>query len=928
MSDKNFNNIDENFPVPRAPNSTEGFRKNFKLIKDTLIDFSSDIETFKENAFILDDDNDLEGTSLINANLVSPTQQSFEGGEIGQDTQIDFEDGFYQKFTLINNITFFLGEFPKQNKIGMIRLELRGTNRIVEFDTLNEAETIRYDTKFPVEFVLENFDDPVIIEIWYQELTGFYLSYFGKYKDFKIGTVPELPLASGTAFGVVRLGSGLSIGSEGELNVVESRTDLSQFTDNENLLFSGDYRDLFNVPKDIGLSEAFGEDSLQVTGEVATQNSTDTISLNSEVIGNFRIRQKVRVFGASSDTESLTDKGEVLAVKNGFAGANSGDVTLEYMVALFDLANGKYAPVGNISSVTGINTGAFNLANNIILNITRKASNQGVLIYRKINQSVFSLIDVLGSKTLGTAASFQYVDYFSFDRNLWSKKSEFNSYIESTGIVHFPLTAPAVSGKGWVDSEIKSVDQTESTITLENSFFFDSKVVVVHDDTEFLQKEIDDRAEQGIRILSLSNKTYYVSTLIVPNNFFIEGTGTRSLLRKLPWSSSGSILNSVIRSESERANNIRLERFAIDGNMQNQYLIEDSANETSNYAVVVSGSNLVFDRILVGNISGGGIFSTEPQDVLVKNCKIFNSGMSDRNPASPLIADNGTDLFIVDNSFRNFSEGVDLSISNTGIVKGNIVENCGQGILIFGSLRLISSPNLISGPAGEFIPGPDIFNSKFSSVNIIVEPNVTFISDVYVYQENGQLFDLTANRGEVFYRVDKLRKVENVEELYGEVLINGQSPISNFFGLDGSKGEFRFAISADNVDELKTTYSFSTLKQIDENHIGLVYRAIHSEYVLASSINDEIPPIYSSQFNTYEVLLTAINNLNVGARVRFLGHGGSPNLDNTVGVVINLNPTTRRCIIQYDASVNITQVGTGGSLTRENTFLLAKGKIL
>jgi hypothetical protein len=261
------------------------------------------------------------------------------------------------------------------------------------------------------------------------------------------------------------------------------------------------------------------------------------------------------------------------------------------------------------------------------------------------------------------------------------------------------------------------------------------------------------------------------------------------------------------------------------------------------------------------------------------------------------------------------------------MISNNIVENCGSGILIVGSTKLVSSPNLILGPAGEFIPGPDIVNSEFDSVNIVLEDNTSFTSDVYVYQENGQLFDLAANRAILFYRVDKLRKVNNVEELYGEVTVNSISPLADFLGLDKTLGQFKFSISTVNVNNLKTTFSYSTLLSIDSNHIGLIYRALLTEYVPVATIDATVVPIYTftGGEHLYRVVLEEVTGLNIGARVRFISHGGTPSLNSLIGEITSLSTQTKICIIKYD--VEITVVGSGGQLTRENTFVLAKGKI-
>jgi hypothetical protein len=59
--------------------------------------------------------------------------------------------------------------------------------------------------------------------------------------------------------------------------------------------------------------------------------------------------------------------------------------------------------------------------------------------------------------------------------------------------------------------------------------------------------------------------------------------------------------------------------------------------------------------------------------------------------------------------------------------------------------------------------------------------------------------------------------------------------------------------------------------------------------------------------------------------VRFLNHGGTPDLNNLVGTISDINNITNQITITYDTSISVA--GDGGNLTLENSFVLAKGKI-
>ena len=963
MSNINYLGIDENFPIPGVDNSSEGFRRNFKVIKESLREAKTEIENATTGAVRIDQSNDFDGNDIVNANLISPTANIFDAGLISNDTDIIFDRGYYQVYTIGTNLTLNFRNFPTSGKYGVIRLVLKGLNKTVSFSAIGGS--IFYDRTFPSTLTVSSETNPEIIEVWYQENVGYFLKYLNNFNTVRSGGIDVgggvIPVATTTSLGVVKIGTGLTVQTDGTLSGFSGNyadlqnrvTDISQLTDTTDLLFSGDYNDLTNVPD---IADIIGEGDVvtsenivsaingvvsDIPGDVATDSITTTATPSSttaavknltltttSLLSHFKVGQKLRVFGASTTNTKVEDVGTIVTVKNGFVSGDAGTDEVEYKVSLFDLTTGSYGIASPGAVVTGVNKTKFNLSNNINLTINRASPNQGILIYRRSGASVFGLIAIIGSKDLGTASTVSYVDYYNFDRTIWSGLSEDNTYLATTGIVHFPFVAPTSASYGWVDDEIAAINTDTNIISLKNSYFFNSTITISHNDTELIQDTIDQKLLSGIKELTLGSKTYHISNLVIPNNFIIKGVGDTTVLKRVPWGSNLDNSNKIFESNnSESAVNTVIKNLSIDGNMQNQYLIDETEDDFINYAIDVSGTNVQFYNLNISNVPGGGIASTESNRLFIQQSQITNSGVNDRYPASPVFSSDSFNVIIVNNLMKNFSESLEASLTNTGMIIGNIVENCGSGITVYGSLRLISNPNLILGPAGEFIPGPDVFDSEYDAVNIVLEPNTTFISDVYVYQENGSLFDLTANRASVIYRVDKLRKINNVEELYGEIQINGVTPIVDYLGPNRTLGQFKFAISETDVDTLKTTYSYSALKASDANHQGLVYRAILKEYTPVVSVDTTVTPTKNLIGGDwiYEVALLSTNDLNIGANIRFLNHGGTPSLDSAVGIINSINPTTKICTIKYD--FEITAVGSGGQIARENSFVLAKGKI-
>lgn len=683
--------------------------------------------------------------------------------------------------------------------------------------------------------------------------------------------------------------------------------------------------------------------------------STNFINItNPADINLFFVGKTIRIYGGSiNPVLDVPVPPMGAATKRGFADVVGGN-TVRYKIIQFNFLSGEYSPSSNESNpITGIDFQLFNDVNNVSIRFSRTNVEYGILIYRAVGGASFILIDVLGQRQLGSSVqNIEYVDYGNFNFVPWSRKNinGGNVYDVNTGVIHFPTSIATIGApsRGWVNATIASVDIPARRIRIDANLYLNAAIVISEDDTPQVQNAINERKNLGVNSLTLNDRRYIVSRLDVPNNFSLFGRGQATALKKIPWDFSTN--NKIITPSASISTNIVLSNFTIDGNMQNQWLKSETGDPYTNYAVDLKDEGLgnTIDRIRITNIVGGGLAASKANKLLVDRSRIEDSGMADFFEYSPLIVDDALEVVMTNNIFKNFTAAIDISLADNGVFTSNIVSNVGSGVITYGSKFLISAPNIIRGPAGEYIPGPDVINSVYDSVNIKLNPGTDFTSDSHRYQENGRNFDISADprfthQSTLNFRMDKLRLVNNVEELYGEVLMGVapalRQPIQRDIDvtLDPTQGVFRWGISLEDVNTITSDFSITSLRVAEPNHIGLVYSAELTEYVPSGRIIGAAIPDPIVNPNLYRVTLVNFKNMRVGRRVRMFKHGGTPNLNSIVGTVTEINtpvsnPPEIEVFILYDEPLSVAGGTLGDAdenqITAENTFTLVKGRVL
>ena len=571
---------------------------------------------------------------------------------------------------------------------------------------------------------------------------------------------------------------------------------VTQITQNFGTLFNS-YSDTFDGGG-VGdsLQDVLGTFQTPVSGQSAVIRVQDP---TSTVRTNFTSGQVLRLYGASltdSNIETAPAAGDfTVSVSTGFTDDSSvgNSRNFSYKIAFFNLKTGEVTPASSAKDVDVAYGGAvvyddsssvFNTDNFVSIDVSGYAVGndpQGVLIYRKlIADSDWKLIAVLGDKDLPS-----WKDYHTFDYTDWSgKNSSDNSY---NSITHFPLTSPVNASRGWTDVTISSI--VESTnhfdIVLSSSCFINSfggnVVQMAHNDTGLINAAITAKSTSGRRSLSLNAKTYNATHIDIPNDFGLIGTANITKIKKLPWSGyKGADANNTLISSifSTNAQNISFVGIDFDGNVANQYLLQDSVDQTLNFLINLGSnpSSVIIDRSRFLNSVGAGIYATSPNQFKMTASEIVNSGVTDRYTFSPLVIDGGSTTIITGNRFENFTDNIDASITSEGAIANNIIKACGSGLFVYGSTFLVSSPNVLMGAANEFLASPDILNSEYDSINIYLEQledTPPWTSDVFAYQENGAAFDLayssTSINGAIVYRQNLVRQLsDGTSQIYGD----------------------------------------------------------------------------------------------------------------------------------------------------------------
>ena len=485
----------------------------------------------------------------------------------------------------------------------------------------------------------------------------------------------------------------------------------------------------------------------------------------------FNLNDKVKIFGATKTSIGSTvsiASSTMTAAPIPTSGGSSAR-TYYYWVSEYDLFTGQVGAASSITPISGTQSTTLDDMNDVAhvsLTLSRSSTNNGLLIYRQEyvgtgnatnrNTSNGKLIAILGRKELGTSnlTSLNYKDYGNYDQTAWAGKGTSNEFIGSgttTNQIHFPLT-PSGHRRGWSIDTVVSAGS--SSITLSENYNLNSgnDVKVVHDNTSSFSTVIDAVSANGGNTLTLSGGTYLTNKLILPTGFTLQGSGKNTIIKRQYFGNDlddgdGNSLTSdgnFVGIGTTNGSDITISNITFDGNNVNNVNYE---SDSDNYLLYFKGvSSSLFKDIEIRNSSASGLYLRESERVSVENSTFVDGSLTDRYYYQPIDAQSSKVFRLNDCLIENFPGSVDISVVEVASTGGNIIRNCGTGIDVYATGKITTSNNIILGPADEWFPSPDIYDSDWDGINIYITRGNTFEGPVLQYLEDGNPKDISSTQ--------------------------------------------------------------------------------------------------------------------------------------------------------------------------------------
>ncbi len=670
----------------------------------------------------------------------------------------------------------------------------------------------------------------------------------------------------------------------------------------------------------------------------------DRLEITGISTSKFLAGQKVKVFG-------VTDFNDDTLIENLPAGSNAVKVgtsattsTYFYWVAQYHIRNGKVGPAAQINPTSGIGMASvedWNDLNNITLTLSRTNTNYGLLVYREqkagsggtanINNS--KLVSILGPKELQSSTSgITWIDYGLFEKTAWSAKGSLNEYTSDQ--IHFPNVGVATFRRGWAIDSIVSVGS--SSIILSGKYTWNStnSIKVVHDNTYAFKQAIDSAISLGGNNLNIPSGTYYTNNITIPSRFTLRGNGKNTIIKSQYFATDltdggGNSLDlnaAVVGVGTTNPTDITIKDLTIDGNSGNNILYADEINNYIAYLPQITSS--LIKNVEVRNSTGNGLYIYDSYRLSIEDSEFVDGCITDRYPFHPLNAQESETLRVNDCLFENYPGPVDLSVTSVVSTGGNIIRNCGTGLRTYASGKITTTNNIILGPADEWIPTPDIYDSDYNSVNLTIQRGVTFNSPVFLYVEDGDAKDISSSQVSIVSAgIGTVVGQGTTNETLGDRFLNFNitTPDTGTFGRQN--GYIQLSLTSAQTSTLGLTSA-------------LGYDIVAKEFLSQPTGFTTTIGIGTGTWNTigsgatnYTITLsdyTQFSGISTGDVVKLVNHSVSPDLsavEFTVAEKINVSSIIKRLVLTGITTTSISNGSESGYISIRNIFSIAKGRV-
>ena len=703
-----------------------------------------------------------------------------------------------------------------------------------------------------------------------------------------------------------------------------------------------------------GSLDALRTRSFGISNDPTVYTGTGSIVSNKLVVSGistsrFLINQKVKILGVTTSTDSTEIPVTTTACSFERVGVMTSGTNYRYWVAQYHYRNGKIGTSTQATPTTGVavtSIGDFNDINHISLTLQRTSTDHGLLVYRSEGSTLTDnakLVAILGPKELGSSAlsAISWKDYGPYEKTNWSPKTAKNEF-DDTSQIHFPNTATLTTStrKGWAIDTVTAVGSGSITVSGNYTLNSGNSVKVIHDNTFGFKQAIGAAVTDGISSLVLPSGTYYAESIVLPNAFALKGEGKNTIIKKQFFADDttdgggntltfdGNLIG--IAAGVGTLTDITLQSLTIDGNNANNILFFD---EDDNYLVnLVDTKSALLSDVEIRNSPASGLYVVDSNRLSIQNSQIVDGSLTDRYPFSPVNAQNSEVLRINNSLFQNYPGALDLSVTSISAVNGNVIRNCGTGIRLFASGKFTTSGNIVLGPADEFIPTNDLFDSDYNSINLGITTGLNFTGPVMLYNENGLPKNLNSSLVAITAGIGTIVNLGLSNESLGAKFMNFNIPTSNTGTFGRSSGYIQLTLTA------AQTGTLAIGNTLGYDVRGVEYLDAPVGFTTSVGIGTGVwyktgSPFIGAGATTYLVTLDEPDEFSafaVGDIVKLANHSVTPDLgatDLTVAAKLDVNAATKNLRLTGFNVTSVTNGTASGYITVRNTFLIAKGRI-